>query len=650
MKDRIYILAAQLREGRVPRLGQVTAGFACLVLIWLLFVGTEESLGDRYVTPPLPQMTAEYTEEEIVPVTVGKSWQLESEATWTTFDPLHKNFGFRKNPLWLRIALYNSADTEFRGTLVYKFPYTDSIVMHGVDQRGNLTTYRAGDSEARDPDLPRSHFPSFPVILEPGEERSYFLRVETTSVVLTPIYLFSDHDFQQVNLRDQLLFAALFGAIAAVCMYVVTVYMTVRDKSFLDFIMFSIAYAFYVAVASGMGQTWIWPGAYMNSNALFFIVQGFLFASGVRFFQRYLRTADVAPRVNLIFRILMFLGLLTSLTPLLPPIIGKLTIAFVAGPGAVFVFAITIFMAHRGMRRARVVAFGWGFSQLTSVYIYLRIFDITPYTELNHYLTAIGCAIATLYFAVALALGLRRQQEQLLLAEKLNETRSSFMAGMSHELRTPLNAIQGFSEMMSTEMLGKIEPPIYKGYADDIFGSSRHMLDLVDKILDISRLESDDYDLKLETHRLNDLLNETAAEFRTVAREAGVVLDIEEASSDATGLFDRPAMKRVLENLVSNAIKFSKEQGIILLAARERVGRVEFTVADRGEGMDPDQIESLLIPFEAVRVDAYKAKSGAGLGLPLANALVNRHGGKMNIDTSPGRGTRITVTLPLKAA
>lgn len=649
MKQQLLILAGQLARGHVPRLGQATAVVACLVLGWLLFIGTEAPVDSRSDSRPSPVMTVEFSESAVAPVATSEGWQTAPGDEWRFIDPLNANFGFRQNPLWLRITVRNPSDVEFRGNIVYKFPYTDSIAFHGFDQRGQPEIYVAGDSQPRDQALPRSHFPSFPVTLDPGKDQSYLMRVETTSVVLTPIYLYSDPDYQLVNLRDQLLFAALFGAVAAVCMYVVTVYMTVRDKSFLDFIVFSIAYAFYVAVASGMGQTWIWPSAYMNSNALFFIVQGFLFASGVRFFQRYLRTPDVAPRVDLIFRILMVLGLVTSLTPLLPPIIGKLTIAFVAGPGAVFVFAITIFMAHKGMRRARVVAFGWGFSQLTSVYIYLRIFDITPYTELNHYLTAIGCAVATLYFAVALALGLRRQQEQLLLAEKLNETRSSFMAGMSHELRTPLNAIQGFSEMMSTEMLGKIEPPIYKGYADDILNSSRHMLDLVDKILDISKLESDDYELKLETHRLNDLINEIAAEFRPVASESEIVIDVELASAEAMATFDRPAMKRVLENLVSNAIKFSHASGQVVLTARERVGRIEISVVDHGEGMDPEHLEHLLIPFEAVRVDAYKAKSGAGLGLPLANALVAQHGGQLSFDTAPGKGTRVTVTLPLAA-
>lgn len=649
MMQMIHRLAARVRDGQVPRLGQVTAAVAVLVLVWLLFIGTEDPMGQRFDAGPEPVMTVEHSETAARPTAGTDGWFDAAGSDWRFFDALHANFGFRADPLWLRVTLRNPSDTEFRGTLVYKFPYTDSIAFYGFDQRDNPEIYVAGDSEPRDEALPRSHFPSFPVKLSAGETVVHFLRVETTSVVLTPIYLYSDHDYQLVNLRDQLLFAALFGAVLAVCMYVVTVYMTVRDKSFLDFIAFSVTYAFYVAVASGMGQTWLWPGAYPNSNALFFIVQGFLFASGVRFFQRYLRTADVAPRVNAIFRVLMFLGLVTSLTPLLPPIIGKVTIAFVAGPGAVFVFAITIFMAHRGMRRARVVAFGWGFSQLTSVYIYLRIFDITPYTELNHYLTAIGCAIATLYFAVALALGLRRQQEQLLLAEKLNETRSSFMAGMSHELRTPLNAIQGFSEMMSTEMLGKIEPAIYKGYADDIHKSSRHMLDLVDKILDISRLESDDYELKLESHRLNDLISETAAEFKGQAQEADITIDVQLASAEAMATFDRPAMKRVLENLVSNAIKFSGSKGRILLTARERVGRIEITVTDEGEGMDPDHLEHLLIPFEAVRVDAYKAKSGAGLGLPLANALVAQHGGQLSFDTAPGKGTRVTVSLPMVA-
>lgn len=637
-----------LREGRIPRLGQATAAIAVLVLVWLLFV-------DPAMTDPSSETAADVevpyaVSVSLAPVDLSKGedgrWRPDPGVNWTETDPHRGHFGFRQEPVWVRVSVANPHQTRFDGVVVFKFPYTDHVDFFGYDGRGDAIICSAGDSVAADPRLPRSHFPAFPIELAAGESVEVYLRIATTSLVLTPVYVYSAETFEKINLRDQLLFAALFGAVVAVCLYVVTVFLTVRDRAFLDFIMFSLAYALYVAVASGMGQTWVWPAAYENANHLFFVIQGLMFASGVRFFQRYLRTRQIAPRVNLIFRLLIFLGLLTSLTPLLPPIVGKLSIAFVAGPGAVLILAIAVFMAFRGVHRARIVAIGWSFSQISSVFIYLRIFDLTPYTPINHYLTGIGCAVATIFFAVALALGLRHQQEQLLLAEKLNETRASFMAGMSHELRTPLNAIMGFSEMIKSQMLGPIQPPIYQDYAADIYKSSRIMLDMVDRILDISRLESGEYKLNMAAYRLNEVLDEAGREMQEQAQEAGVQLHMIQADESASAVLDRPAIRRVLEGLISNAIRHSEPEGSVTVSARERPGRAEFVVEDRGEGMDPGSIEKLLIPYEAVRVDAYKAKSGAGLGLPLASALVRRHGGELLIDTAVGRGTTVTVSLP----
>ncbi|WP_417520157.1 7TM diverse intracellular signaling domain-containing protein [Minwuia sp.] len=647
----LKIWARRLRSGRIPRLGQATACVAVLVLGWMLFAPALQQADDSRAVPQQPELSLAYHIGEIEPFWRSGKWLTHADVAWTDVDDAAEelHLGFRQAPVWLRLRLTNPTLRFFDGVLVYKFPYIDHLRYQGVGEDGDKVVYRAGDSVPTDPALPKSHFPSFPLQLSPGETQTVMLRVESTSLILAPLRLYEQTAFASVNLRDQLLFAALFGAVLAVCMYVVTVYLTVRDKAFLDFIVFSLTYAFYVAVASGMGQTWIWPHAWANANDLFFVVQGLLFASGVRFFQRYLGTARRAPRINQVMRVLIAVGLLTSLTPVLPPIVGKLTIAFVAGPGAIFVLGLSLFLAVRGMHRARVVAIGWGFSQITSVFIYLRIFDVTPYLPVNHYLTAIGCAIATLFFAIALALGLRRQQEQLLLAEKLNETRSSFMAGMSHELRTPLNAIMGFSEMMKEQMLGPIQPPVYQDYANDIHASSRNMLALVDNVLDISRIEGGLFSINPEPQKLKHLLDELVTMLEEKAIEAQVSLRIGDIDPEAEADLDHDVILRVLDNLTVNAIKFSEAGGEVTVSANVSDRSIAFAIRDRGAGMNPDQIDKLLIPFEMVRASAYTAKSGAGLGLPLSNALVKQHGGEMTFDTAPGQGTMVTVVLPRAA-
>jgi signal transduction histidine kinase len=647
MARRIGFPLRRLWRVRIPHAGRVTGAVALALLAALLIHSAMRM--DAAGTPVEPSLAVSYHVGPLETSSADGVWRSPAQAEWRAAEGDELHLGFRGEPVWLRVEVANDAARPFDGMLVYKFPYIDRILFHGYDDTGAPAIRLRGDRAPLDRSLPASHFPAFPVEVAAGGTAVFHLEVTTTSVVLAPLKLYSEKGFERMVLGDHLLFGALFGAVLAVCMYVFTVYLTVRDKAYLDFIPFSLAYAGYVAVASGMGQIWFWPGGWEYANPLFFMLQGLLFASGVRFFQRYLGTPERHPKVDMIMRLLVVVGLLTSLAPVLPVPVGAALIAFVAGPGAIFVFGLAVYLSFRGSDRARVVAFGWGFSQLTAVFLYLRVLDLAPYHPINHYLTAIGCAVATLYFAIALALGLRRQQKQLLLAEELNDTRNSFMAGMSHELRTPLNAIMGFSEMISKEMLGPVSPPTYRDYAADIHDSSRNMLKLVDDVLGIARIESGKFRLEPEPLDAGELLAETAEDFAAAAAQAGARVDVAAPEGDLVIEADRGALRQVLHNLLSNAVKFSPEGGVVTARAQGDGAGVTIGIADQGPGIAEADLERVLQPFEVVRSDAHTAKSGAGLGLPLSRMLAELHGGALTIRAAPDEGTTVIVRLPRKA-
>lgn len=648
MARRIISDGRRLAGVRVPRAGRAVGVLALLLLAALIVHSAFQS--PPSAAPGPPHMTVAYHLGPVQMERGGGVWRPAAAVDWQPGMDEELHFGFRREPVWLRVDIAPPADAAFDGVLVYKFPYIDKVVFHGPGPEGAPVRWTRGDSVPPDPRLPVSHFPAFPVQAAAGQPLTVYLEVMTTSVVLAPLKLYTESGFEHMVLRDHLLFGALFGAVLAVCMYVFTVYLTVRDKAYLDFIPFSLAYACYVAVGSGIGQTWFWPGGWAWANQLFFVVQGLLFASGVRFFQRYLGTPERYPRVDLAMRLLIVVGLLTSAAPFLPSWLGSVLIAFVAGPGAIFVFSLAVLLSFRGSDRARVVAFGWGFSQLTAVFLYLRLFDLAPYLPVNHYLTAIGCAIATIYFAVALALGLRRQQKQLLLAEELNDTRNSFMAGMSHEMRTPLNAIMGFSEMIAKEMLGPVQPAQYRDYAADIHDSSQRMLKLIDDVLGIARIESGKYALEPEPLDAAELVAAAAGDFAEAAAEGGLTIDVRGPDGALPLTADRGALRQVVHNLIANALKFSPEQGAVTIGLEDRGEAVCIVVSDQGPGIAPEDAERILKPFEVVRSEAHTAKSGAGLGLPLSKMLVELHGGALTVGAAEGGGAAVTVTLPREPA
>jgi len=232
-------------------------------------------------------------------------------------------------------------------------------------------------------------------------------------------------------------------------------------------------------------------------------------------------------------------------------------------------------------------------------------------------------------------------------AETANRSKSEFLANMSHELRTPLNAIIGFSEIMETGLFGELGSPKYKEYATDIRASGGHLLELINDILDMSKIEAGR--MTLETQRLP--LDEVATEsLRLVSGRAEVasVKIIDTLRDDLPPVeADKRAVKQVLLNLLSNAIKFTPAGGSIYLRASAADGMATVVVEDTGIGIPASALPKIGRPFEQVESHHAKSHKGTGLGLALSRSLVEMHGGTLTIESTEGVGTKVSFTLPL---
>ena len=230
-------------------------------------------------------------------------------------------------------------------------------------------------------------------------------------------------------------------------------------------------------------------------------------------------------------------------------------------------------------------------------------------------------------------------------AEAQNAGKSRFLANMSHELRTPLNAVIGFSDIMRQRLFGPV-PDRYADYAQSIHEAGGHLLDLINDVLDVSRIAAARYDLTIERFDVREVVSAALALVRVQADDKGVDLAAVLPPDAMTVAADRRALKQIILNLLSNAVKFTPAGGAVTVSVEALGAELELTVADTGVGVAPEDMARLGRPFEQAGGADQRAQ-GTGLGLSLVRSLAELHHGAMSIDSTPGEGTAVIVRLPV---
>lgn len=240
---------------------------------------------------------------------------------------------------------------------------------------------------------------------------------------------------------------------------------------------------------------------------------------------------------------------------------------------------------------------------------------------------------------------MQKYQYEKYRAEEANRSKSEFLANMSHELRTPLNAINGFSEVMQSELYGPLGDRKYQEYVGDILSSGRHLLELIDDILDMSKIEAGRLTLETKSVGLEKILGESARLVAKRADDAGVTLTASVGHAPPVWA-DARAVKQVTLNLLSNAVKFTPEGGEVTLTAEADLDGVTIIVADSGSGIDRANMKKLGSPFSLADNSFAKPGAGAGLGLALSKSLMELQGGILALVSQPGKGTVACATFP----
>ncbi len=238
-------------------------------------------------------------------------------------------------------------------------------------------------------------------------------------------------------------------------------------------------------------------------------------------------------------------------------------------------------------------------------------------------------------------------RQAMLRAQAANRTKSEILANVSHELRTPLNAIIGFSELICVQIFGPEGQDKYLEYARDVHDSGKHLLGVINDILEFAKIDAGELKLYEDITDLGQVLASCRNMISGRAHKAGVKLDM---PSDATGALiwaDERKLKQILLNLLSNAVKFTPPGGRVSVAVDYDPEWVLLKVEDTGIGIAPEDIERALAPFQQVDSDLNRRYEGTGLGLTITTSLLQLHGGRLELESTVGSGTTATVRLPL---
>ena len=623
------------------------------------------------------------------------------------------NLGFSKSSAWLRFTAHNPSLHAREWLLEVAYPHLDLVELYVPSATGQFDKRVAGDLRPfSERDLPHRNF-VFQITQPAQTTVTYYLRARTTGSLTLPLVAWSREAFlQHLNVQQPALWM-FYGLMVAIALYNLFIFLSVRQVAYFYYVLHTFTYALFQFVLNGLAFQYLWPNAVWWANQCMPACIAFSFFTGVQFHRKFLDLKRNLPHADRLIAIpgayATFAA--TFLTLLLPyaigiravVVLGVITIAI-----ALYSTARLVWMRYRP---AYFYGAAWATVLIGIMAYLLKTMNMLPTNAVTEWSIQIGASLETILLSLGLAdrINVMRRDLQTLnvrlgenvehlqhaldRAEDARRAKSEFLANVSHELRTPLNTIinvpEGLREefraspavrcarcgtafeLESGEMLdgskacpecgsegslAEAEHVAYTGspertrrYLDQVVRSGNHLLEVVNDILDVSRLEAGRMKLHEQPVDVAELFERVVAPMAGLAERQGVRLQIGDLPEPCFVHGDSTKLGQIFINLVGNAIKFSGGRGCVCVSVRHEGECFEFCVQDEGIGISSSDQARIFESFVQAEAGATRRFGGSGLGLAITKQLVVLHHGTISVDSELGRGSRFYVRLPVLA-
>jgi two-component system, sensor histidine kinase LadS len=633
--------------------------------------------------------------------------------TFTPISSDAPSLGFSKSSVWLRFSVDNPTAARREWLLEVAYPHVDVLELYIPGSDGSFEKRASGDRRPfAERDLPYRNV-VFRVPQAPGVA-TYYLRAETTGALTLPLVAWSNDTFvEQLNVQQPALWM-FYGLMVAIALYNLFIFLSVRQIAYLYYVLHTSTYALFQLVLNGLAFQYLWPNAVWWANQCMPACIAFSFFTGVQFHRHFLDLKRNLPQTDRLIAALGTYSALaaTFITLALPYAVGIRAIVVLGTAVIVVALYSTTRMVLKRHRPAYFYAAAWGVLLIGIMAYLLKTMNILPTNAITEWAIQIGASLETILLSLGLAdrinvmrrdlqslnvrLGenVEQLQHALARAEDARRAKSEFLASVSHELRTPLNTIINVPEGLREEFhpvvavsckqcesvfelepgeqsdaaascpechavaaLAPTEHYVYRGspkrtvrYLDQVMRSGSHLLEVVNDILDVSRLEAGQMTIHKQPTDMNDLIERVIGPMSGLAERQGTSLQIEKLPEPCTVFGDTTKLGQIFINLVGNAIKFSDRRGAVKLCVRREGEHFVFSVHDQGIGISSQDQSRIFESFVQAEGGGTRRFGGSGLGLAITKKLVLLHQGEIWVESELGHGSTFHVRLPVFSA